>query len=183
MARTSKSHPLAIQTVTPLGTNGAIGMTLCPGRKGSSLEGGSWNRDLAMDLEAVRAWKPDAVIALLEQHEYAMLGIPHFRKAVAAAKLPWSFASMPDGGVPGTEFDAVWSDLGPRVRAVLRGGGRVLVHCRAGLGRTGLVAASLLVELGAEPQAAIDAVRASRPNTIETPAQEAYVRSRRPVEN
>jgi hypothetical protein len=153
-------------------------MTICPGRKGSSAEGGSWDRGLQIDLEAVRAWNPDIVLALLEEHEYAGLGIPHFREAVATAKLPWEFAPIPDGGVPGHEFNLAWRETAPRVRELLQAGGRVLIHCRAGLGRTGLVAACLLVDFGATPQEAINSVRAARPNTIETAEQERYVRSR-----
>jgi hypothetical protein len=175
--KTSSSHPLQIQSVTPRGTSGKIGMTICPGRKGSSAEGGSWDRDLQVDLEAVRAWNPDIALALLEEHEYARLGIPHFREAVAKARLPWEFAPIPDGCVPGREFNLAWRETAPRVRTILHAGGRALIHCRAGLGRTGLVAACLLVDFGATPQEAIDSVRAARPNTIETAEQERYVRS------
>jgi ADP-ribosyl-[dinitrogen reductase] hydrolase len=59
-------------------------------------------------------------------------------------------------------------------------GGRVLVHCRGGLGRAGTVAACLLVELGVAPQDAIRRVRAARPNAIETAAQERYILGYRP---
>ena len=58
----------------------------------------------------------------------------------------------------------------------LRDGGRVLLHCRAGLGRTGMIAARLLVELGTPPDAAIVSVRAARTGAIETRAQERHVR-------
>ena len=49
------------------------------------------------------------------------------------------------------------------------------------MGRTGTVAARLLVELGEEPDAAIQRVRAARRGTIQTAAQEAHVRHRRPI--
>jgi protein-tyrosine phosphatase len=52
----------------------------------------------------------------------------------------------------------------------------VLVHCAAGLGRTGTLAALLLVEGGLEPEAAIARVRQARPGTLETADQEAFVR-------
>ncbi len=66
---------------------------------------------------------------------------------------------------------------GPELRRRLAEGARVLIHCRAGLGRTGTVAARLLVEHGLEPEAAILRVRQSRPGAIETAGQEAYVRA------
>ena len=57
-----------------------------------------------------------------------------------------------------------------------RAGGHFVLHCWAGLGRTGTVAARLLVELGADPAAAIDLVRGSRPGAIQSLQQEVHVR-------
>lgn len=53
----------------------------------------------------------------------------------------------------------------------------VLVHCGAGLGRTGTVIACFLVSEGVEPDRAIEIVRRARPGSVETPGQEACVRS------
>lgn len=54
--RTSVSHPLRVEALTVPGTAGVIGMTICPGKKGASLYGPPWERDLAIDLRAVSAW-------------------------------------------------------------------------------------------------------------------------------
>ena len=51
----------------------------------------------------------------------------------------------------------------------------VLVHCGAGLGRSGTVAAAYLVKCGYEPKAAIARVREVRPFSIETREQEQSV--------
>jgi ADP-ribosyl-[dinitrogen reductase] hydrolase len=64
---------------------------------------------------------------------------------------------------------------------VLKRGGSIVAHCRGGRGRSGLVAARLLVELGWEPEDAIGAIRSANPKAIETPAQEAHVRSYKPA--
>lgn len=65
--------------------------------------------------------------------------------------------------------------MGVELCALLRDGGRVLVHCRGGLGRAGTVAARLLVELGDPAAVAVECVRQARPGAIETAAQLEYV--------
>ncbi|PLS84968.1 MAG: hypothetical protein CYG60_15075, partial [Actinobacteria bacterium] len=52
-----------------------------------------------------------------------------------------------------------------------------VVHCRGGLGRTGTVAACVLVALGRHSaNEAVDAVREAREGTIQTDEQEDFVR-------
>lgn len=48
----------------------------------------------------------------------------------------------------------------------------VVIHCGAGLGRTGAVLAAYLVSKGATPDEAISRIRALRPGSIETDEQE-----------
>ena len=51
----------------------------------------------------------------------------------------------------------------------------VLVHCNAGLGRTGTVAAGLLVLAGVSPEAAITRVRRARSGALENRMQESFI--------
>jgi protein-tyrosine phosphatase len=55
-------------------------------------------------------------------------------------------------------------------------GSDVVVHCKGGLGRAGMMAARLLVELGMPPEQAIKEVRRARKGAIETSAQEVLVK-------
>ena len=181
--RTSVTHPLRIDAFKVPDTSGVIGMTLCPGRRDRISSEGEWARDLELDLDAVALWKPDVLIALLEPPEFKQLGIPSYAEDVRARGLALELLPIRDGGVPSSLFEEKWKTAGPTVREILRKGGRVLIHCRAGLGRTGTIAARLLVELGSDPAAAISAVRAARPNTIETGSQERHVHQVRPVDD
>jgi atypical dual specificity phosphatase len=61
------------------------------------------------------------------------------------------------------------------IKLALRDGRRVAVHCAAGLGRTGTLLSCYLVALGMEPEAAIARVRANRPGSVESAAQEAAI--------
>ena len=62
------------------------------------------------------------------------------------------------------------------VEASVAEGTAVGVHCTAGLGRSGTMAAAYLVSQGATADEAIMTVRDLRPGSIETEAQEAAVR-------
>jgi len=75
-----------------------------------------------------------------------------------------------------------WVGIGLRLMKTLTGGGRVVVHCRGCLVRSGIVVALLLIEAGMDSRDAVDAVdavREARPGDIETIQQEAYVRGYR----
>lgn len=58
---------------------------------------------------------------------------------------------------------------------ILRDGFNVVVHCKGGLGRAGMIAADLLVRLGVPREVAIDRVREARPGAIENEEQETEV--------
>jgi hypothetical protein len=171
---TSEKHPLQIDAVAVPGSAGAIGMTLCPGRKDPYARFSAWDRDLPADLQVIRDWSASAIVSLMEEFEFGLLGVPDFGAKVSG-RFRWLWLPIPDGGVPGEEFERHWADAGPELHGRLAAGQRVLIHCRAGLGRTGLVAARLLVEAGMAPAQAIGAVRGARRGTVETLMQEQYV--------
>ena len=139
--------------------------------------GRHWRRDLADDAAAIAAWRPSAVLTLLEAHELSRLGVPELARALKAHGLEWHRLPIPDMGTPGPDFVHAWEGARRRVLESLRRGERLLIHCAAGLGRTGMLAAKLLTELGMSPANAIRRLRATRPGAIETEAQAAWVAS------
>jgi protein-tyrosine phosphatase len=76
-------------------------------------------------------------------------------------------------------------EVAGRVADAVRDGRRVLVRCSGGLNRSGLVAASALVELGRTPDEAISLVREARgPWALTNPGFVAHLRglaARRPA--
>jgi ADP-ribosyl-[dinitrogen reductase] hydrolase len=175
MIRTSFTHPIRVDPLPVAG--GLLGLTLCPGKHGDSLNGPPWARDLEADLEALSAWGAGLVVTLMERHEFALLRVPELDARVAAHGMAWAHLPIPDQGVPGTAFSVAWPQVRGEIMSHLTSGGRVVLHCRGGLGRTGLVAALLMIENGISQDEAIRAVRSVRPRAIETAEQAQFVRN------
>ncbi|PCH75205.1 MAG: ADP-ribosyl-(dinitrogen reductase) hydrolase [Rhodobacteraceae bacterium] len=170
--RTSQTHPLRIDSLTV--SNGDLGLTLCPGKKGDSVFGAPWGRDLDVDIMAIQDWGAEIVLTLVEPHEFDMLGVPGFAEKMRAA-FDWHHLPIRDLHAPDADFEQAWADLAPRVGQCLFDGGRVLVHCRGGLGRAGTVAARILLDQGMAAKTAIGRIRRARKGAIETPVQEQYL--------
>jgi protein-tyrosine phosphatase len=130
-------------------------LTWCPGKSDHFAIGGPW----------ARAWGARRVVTLLEQHELAHLAITRLGEAVQRRGLEWLHRPIPDVS-------------SKHLRSRLDAGENILIHCRGGVGRSGMVAARLLVEFGVDAETAIARVRAARPGAIETWEQEQWVRPR-----
>lgn len=180
-ARTSHSHPLQIAEVRASPSHGRIGITFCPGKHDRSAATGAWARDLALDLDAIAAWGARMVLTLVEPAELVALQVPALGREIEGRGIAWRHLPIADYSVPTADFEQQWAHEGEEIRALLRAGGDVVVHCKGGLGRAGMIAARLLVELGMAPDEAIRTVRRARKGAIETPSQLALVRRTVPI--
>lgn len=174
--KTSLTHPLRIDSVSVPGVSGSIGLTFCPGKITEGLYGGAWERDLARDLDAVKAWGGKILISLMENHEFSLLGVPDFPSVLPSVKgLEWLHLPIKDMQIPDGQFEVSWDTIGAMIHKRLSSGDSIAIHCRGGLGRTGLLAARILVESGMKPVQAVAAVRQARERSIETYSQEYYL--------
>ena len=159
------TEPPSIATLVLPGLDGRIGIAPCP--SGVRLD---------EDIDRLAAWGATLVATLIETAEMRRLGVERIAEVCEARGIDWIHLPIADFSVPDGAWHARWPlvarDMGDR----LRRGQAILVHCRAGLGRSGMVAAMLAVELGLDPSCAIASVRAVRPGAIETAGQEALVR-------
>jgi len=105
-----------------------------------------------------------------ETYEVSNLGVEAERLGIKWLHLP-----IEDRGIPNHEFELSWTQEGKELEAILKNGGKIVLHCLGGLGRTGLVAAKLLVDMGFSAKDAISMVRQARQSTIETDEQERYI--------
>ena len=174
MSNDAPTGPLVINAVT-LPSGALLGMSHCPGRRGLDSGGRQWARVLDADLQSIQAWGASAVLSLVEPHEFARLGLPDFAQSIARTPLQWLKVPITDMATPGHASLAAWRAQGPALLQALNSGQRVLVHCAAGLGRTGMLVAKLLVLHGVSADEAIAQVRKARPGTIETEAQADWV--------
>lgn len=173
--KTSASNPLRIATLQVGSGGGAVGVTFAPGKQQDYALTGAHRRDLGIDLDAIATWNAAIVVTLVEQHELDALGIAKLGAEVRRRHMEWHHWPIQDFGTPDAAFAEAWPARSAALRSVLACGGRILVHCKGGLGRAGMIAARLLVETGTVPADAITTVRAVRPGAVETETQERWV--------
>jgi len=177
--RTSLTHPLRIATL-PIGDHGgAVGVTFAPGKHQPVAMTGVWQRDLRIDLNAIRQWGASHLITLLEPAEFEELKITELPREARAHSLHWYGLPITDGAAPDSRFLIPWRALQPELLRGIESGKRVVVHCKGGLGRAGTVACMLLLASGAASTAdeAMEKVRTVRRGAIETPEQEEFLRA------
>lgn len=129
--------------------------------------GGDWLEDEAS------GWRRaglDVVVSLLEKEEAAQLELVHEEDVAESKSLHFISFPIPDRGVPASMPSAL--SLLRKIAEALEEGKNVAVHCRQGIGRSGLIAAGVLVTSGIGVEKAIDIVSAARGHAVpETPAQ------------
>ena len=114
------------------------------------------------------------VVILTEDREIRDLA-PAYARVLASQPLPFSLTRLPirDFGVP--ESTPGFRQTAGKIAAALRMGERVVMHCRGGIGRTGLMAQAVLIELGVPPGQAETQVAAAG-SRCETEEQIAFLR-------
>ncbi|QEE36730.1 protein phosphatase [Octadecabacter sp. SW4] len=135
---------------------GALAITPMPGR------GGNYD----VDLRALVAWGPQLVVTMTPLAELAAQDMPD---DLAARGIGWVHLPIADFGVP-SGVDP-WGAIEAQALEVLRSGGRVLVHCRAGCGRSGMACLRIMVAAGEDGRTALLRLRAVRPCAVETGEQ------------
>ncbi len=140
---------------------GTIGMSSLPGRGGNYKD----------DLEVFHEWRPGIVLSMVTNEELAAVGAPTLGNDIQSMASRWVHLPIQDFGTPGAEVIAQWPEVSRSVRAALKGGGRVIVHCRGGCGRSGMIVLRLMIECGEDRFEALNRLRAIRDCAVETRGQ------------
>ncbi len=136
------------RVLLPASVTGSLWLTGMPGRFES------WS---AFQARALRAGLR-LVVCLTPRSEMAELS-PDYHAAVAQGEAPFRWLNLPmrNFGVP--EDRANFEEGVYQIAQALRQGDCVMLHCAAGMGRTGSTAACVLKALGLETQEALQRVR------------------------
>jgi protein-tyrosine phosphatase len=129
---------------------------------------------LGAEMAAMRAAGIDIVVSMLEPAEARELGLEWEEAAARKSGIRFVSFPIPDHGTPAeTEpFERILEFL---ERSMLEGK-RVGVHCRGCIGRSSVIAASLLVRSGMKDVDAWRQIREARGTSVpETPQQRAWV--------
>lgn len=144
----------------PVG-GGTLAITPMPGR----------TRHYYTDWLHLTQWKPDLVVTMTLQAELDRKGAGTLGTDLANAGIAWVHFPVPDMGVP---LDDRWDITRDHALRVLSHGGKVLVHCFGGCGRSGMVCLRLMIAAGETAEAALARLRQARPCAVETDAQLAW---------
>lgn len=171
-----KALPLMIDTVKVPSLPGLIGISSCPGMNTfSTLD--LYDDRIENDLQSIKNWGASVIVTLLEVRELAMLGIADLPVKALSMNILWLHLPIRNMGLPDESFEESWKWAGPRLLKLLSEGQRVFIHCKEGVGRSGVVAARLLIESGADPATAMKIVRKARPGSLMLNSQEEYCHS------
>ncbi|MCS6843745.1 MAG: tyrosine-protein phosphatase [Caldilineales bacterium] len=148
----------------PEGVKGRLYLHSMPGRF----------EPLQATIEEVQRRGISQVICLASREEIAAKS-PQYARLLAAGSPPWRQVMFPivDFGVPSDRRRFLVFVV--QIAQSLRAGDYLLVHCAAGIGRTGLLAASVLAALGIPADEAMRQVQAAG-SYPERPEQEDLVR-------
>jgi predicted protein tyrosine phosphatase len=104
---------------------------------------GEW---LASEIAGLRRLGIGTVVSLLERDEIRELDLIDEGPLCEQNGIAFSHFPIPDRGVP-KSIEAL-REMVETLSAKVKAGEAIVIHCRAGIGRTGLVAACVMLHLG-----------------------------------
>lgn len=143
---------------------GELGLCPIPGRAG----------DYPANLAVILGWNPALVFSMTTADEMARPGAGRFADDLARAGISWRHLPVADFAALSPALAEAWPEAAKTALAVLESGGRVLVHCFGGCGRSGMAVLRLMVEAGELVAPALARLRDVRACAIETDDQLAW---------
>ncbi|MGL4251170.1 MAG: tyrosine-protein phosphatase [Aeromonas sp.] len=137
--------------------NGQLLLTPCPGTQ---------QVPLTLALDQLRLAGAAGVVTLMSGAELVRLELDQLGQQVEHEGLRWFHLPIEDDKAPDAAFEQTWQKVLPLLIAMLAEGKHLVIHCKGGSGRTGLVAATLLLTLGQPLDEAMTFIKALRPKAF-----------------
>lgn len=143
----------------------ALVLMPCPGTKEVNLD------------DTLTQLKNDGVVAIVSattNDEFIKKAIPMFGDSVAEHGMKWFHLPIEDDAVPDESFECGWEFSSSEILELLKSG-KVALHCMGGSGRTGLLAARVLLDLDWSLEDIVTQIKALRPNAFSKSEQKEYI--------
>ena len=134
--------------------------TPCPGTKGPGI---------AESISELKGAGADAVVTTLSDSEMAVLNVSELGNEIQHQNLQWFQLSIEDDCAPETAFFTAFNAAKPALMQLLEDKATLAIHCRGGSGRTGLMAAILLLESGESWDEVEPLIKSVRPKALSLP--------------
>lgn len=151
----------------PVENNGALILMPCPGTKQVTL---------LDSLQQLKDQGVTAVVTAISQQEMQAKNVADLGNVAASIGIKWFHLPIEDDCVPDSAFQQGWQQNSDELHATLARGEKIAMHCMGGSGRTGLLAAHLLLERDWALDKVIAQVQALRPGAFKKADQIDYVR-------
>ena len=165
--------------VEPLGVNGKVILTSFPGLDDNKI----FQQNIFINqLSTFVNLNCSTVVSLVEDSEFDQLcEKKQFVSNIYKHNLKWIHMPITDLKAPDHEFKQKWITTKTLLKNDLLKGNNIVLHCKGGIGRSGTIAALILIEHGEEHINAIKQVREKRHGAIENELQEQFVLNYRTI--
>ena len=151
--------------------NQSFGVSNCPGKHQNSL---LKKLSLKNDLNSIWNQEINCIVSLITKDELKKLDINDFDKTITEYGFEHYSVEIQDLGIPSTNQLGTFKILTKNIIGAIKTEKKVLIHCNAGLGRSGLFAGILVKEM-TDINHPIDYIRKFRKGAIETKEQEEFI--------
>ena len=165
---------LTYDFVQPKDIKAKIFLTCFPGRKGTEV---TYSESIFLEnLNNFNNLDCNTILSLVEDSEFEKLcDKKNFVRSIYAKNLKWTHMPIEDLKAPDRQFNEKWETTKVLLKNDLIEGKNIVIHCMGGKGRSGTIAAVLLIEFGEDNKKAIEIVREKRKGAIETEEQEKFI--------
>ena len=159
--------------VEPLGVNGKVILTSFPGLDDNKI----FQQNIFINqLSTFVNLNCSTIVSLVEDSEFDQLCEKKlFVRNIYNHNLKWIHMPIADLKAPDHEFKQKWITTKTLLKNDLLKGNNIVLHCKGGIGRSGTIAALILIDHGAINVNAIKDVRERRNGAIENALQEKFV--------